>query len=76
MDIEQSWVRRTGTYNTHTNIRADTTTFFLGVESVHAINDGGFGIRYNIGGGPTYFRPTGVRPVLSLEVLSLEYFPR
>lgn len=46
----------------------DNMKFILGCEIVTAINDGGLGIRYNIGKGYTDFRPFGgIRPVLSLE---------
>jgi hypothetical protein len=47
----------------------DNSTFRLGVETIRAINDGGLGIYYNLGRGPTQFQPYGVRPVLSLEVI-------
>ncbi len=46
----------------------DHTRFFLGVEGINAINDGGLGIRYNLGKGFVQFQPGGIRPVLSLEV--------
>jgi hypothetical protein len=44
-------------------------TFFLGVEKVVSINDGGLGIRYNLGQGFVDWEYGGVRPVLSLEVI-------
>ena len=50
--------------------KKDTMRFTLGVETILPINDGGLGIRYNIGQGYTQWRPGGVRPVLSLEVKS------
>jgi hypothetical protein len=40
------------------------------VETITAINDGGLGIRFNTGRGYTQWQPGGIRPVLSLEVLS------
>src|SRR5271170_5922163 len=42
-------------------------TFVLGYETVTPINDGGLGIEYNLGKGPTSFQHGGIRPVLSLE---------
>src|SRR5436190_14541973 len=42
-------------------------SFFLGCESVKAINDSGLGIRYDLGEGQRIFQQGGVRPVLSLE---------
>ena len=48
--------------------KSDHTKFCLGVEGITAINDGGLGIRYNIGNGNVQFQPGGIRPVLSLEV--------
>src|SRR5271155_4258316 len=50
------------------NREKDNSTFPLGVETVRVINDGGLGIYYNLGRGPTQFQSSGVRPVLSLEV--------
>src|SRR5947207_10672764 len=38
------------------------------METISAINDGGLGIRYNIGDGPVDWQPGGIRPVLALEV--------
>jgi len=49
----------------------DQMKFKLGMETVTAINDGGLGIRYNIGNGFVDWQPGGIRPVLSLEVPSL-----
>jgi len=46
----------------------DTTKFRLGMETISAINDGGLGLRYNIGDGPVDWQPGGIRPVLALEV--------
>lgn len=45
----------------------DTTKFRLGMETITAINDGGLGVRYNIGDGPVDWQPGGIRPVLALE---------
>jgi hypothetical protein len=42
-------------------------SFFLGCESVKAINDSGLGIRYDFGEGQRMFQQGGVRPVLSVE---------
>lgn len=50
------------------NREKDNSTFRLGIETIRVINDGGLGIYYNLGRGPTQFQPFGVRPVLSLEV--------
>ena len=50
------------------NSKSDRTKFLLSVETITAINDGGLGIRYNIGNGNVQFQPGGIRPVLSLEV--------
>jgi hypothetical protein len=52
----------------------DHTKFFLGVETINAINDGGLGIRYNTGLCYTQWQPGGTRPVLSLEVLYSSYW--
>jgi len=46
----------------------DSMTFRLGMETVRPINDGGLGIRYNLGTGFVDWQPGGTRPVLSLEV--------
>lgn len=45
----------------------DCTKFHLGVETITAINDGGLGIWYNPG-RYVQWQPSGIRPVLSLEV--------
>ena len=45
--------------------------FFLGVEQVTAINDGGLGLRWYSEDGPIDWQHGGVRPVLSLEVTNL-----
>jgi hypothetical protein len=51
----------------------DSTKFVLGLETVRAVNDSGLGIQYNLGDGFLDWQPNGIRPVLSLEVLS-SYF--
>ena len=43
--------------------------FFLGVEQVTAINDGGLGLRWYSDGGPIDLQHGGIRPVLSVEVV-------
>lgn len=50
------------------NSKSDRTKFLLSVETITAINDGGLGIRYNIGNGNVQFQSGGIRPVLSFEV--------
>ena len=52
----------------------DHTKFILGVETVTAINDGGLGVRYNLGRGYTQWQPGGIRPVLSLEVPGIPFY--
>ena len=47
--------------------------FVLGVETITAINDGGLGIRYIQGRRPVKWQPGGIRPVLSIEVMSHYY---
>lgn len=48
--------------------------FALGVEPITAINDGGLGIRWNDGSSQIDWQPGGIRPVLSLEVLSTSIY--
>jgi hypothetical protein len=47
--------------------------FFLGTDSIVAINDGGIGIYFNDGEEDHAFTLGGVRPVLSLEVSFLSF---
>jgi hypothetical protein len=52
-----------------TDSKEDRMKFVLGVETITSINDGGLGIRYNLGQGFVDWQPGGVRPVLSIEVI-------